>query len=155
MCGIVGGVTNTDITPLLLDGLNRLEYRGYDSSGLVLLTKNNQLTRERAVGKVINLEKKLKLKKNKIEGVIGLAHTRWATHGEPSDKNAHPHISKNSISVVHNGIIENYIDIKNLQIKQGYEFTSDTDTEVIAHAIDFELHSNTTLIESVKNERIF
>ena len=95
MCGIVGGVTNTDITPLLIDGLNRLEYRGYDSSGLVLLTKNNKLTRERAVGKVINLEKKLKLKKNKIEGTIGLAHTRWATHGKASDKNAHPHISKN------------------------------------------------------------
>ena len=150
MCGIVGGVTNTDITPLLLDGLNRLEYRGYDSSGLVLLTKNNKLTRERAVGKVINLEKKLKLKKNKIEGVIGLAHTRWATHGEPSDKNAHPHISKNSISVVHNGIIENYIDLKDLQIEQGYEFTSETDTEVIAHAIDFATQSSNSLLEATQ-----
>ena len=150
MCGIVGGVTNTDITPLLLDGLNRLEYRGYDSSGLVLLTKNNKLTRERAVGKVINLEKKLKLKKNKIEGVIGLAHTRWATHGEPSDKNAHPHISKNSISVVHNGIIENYIELKELQIEQGYEFTSETDTEVIAHAIDFATQSSNSLLEATQ-----
>jgi glutamine---fructose-6-phosphate transaminase (isomerizing) len=150
MCGIIGGVTNTDITSLLLDGLNRLEYRGYDSSGLVLLTKNNKLTRERAVGKVINLEKKLKLKKNKIEGSIGLAHTRWATHGEPSDKNAHPHISKNSISVVHNGIIENYIDLKDLQIEQGYEFTSETDTEVIAHAIDFAMQSSNSLLEAVQ-----
>jgi glutamine---fructose-6-phosphate transaminase (isomerizing) len=150
MCGIVGGITNTDIIPLLLDGLNRLEYRGYDSSGLVLLTKNNKLTRERAVGKVINLEKKIKLKKNKIEGAIGLAHTRWATHGEPSDKNAHPHISKNSISVVHNGIIENYIDLKDLQIEQGYEFTSETDTEVIAHAIDFAMQSSNSLLEAAQ-----
>ncbi|HIF35872.1 MAG TPA: glutamine--fructose-6-phosphate aminotransferase, partial [Candidatus Thioglobus sp.] len=150
MCGIVGGVTNTDITPLLLDGLKRLEYRGYDSSGLVLLTNNNKLTRERAVGKVINLEKKIKLKKNKIEGVIGLAHTRWATHGEPSDKNAHPHISKNSISVVHNGIIENYLELKDSQIKQGYKFTSETDTEVIAHAIDYSLQSSNSFLAAVQ-----
>ncbi len=150
MCGIIGGVTNTDITPLLLDGLNRLEYRGYDSSGLVLLTKNNKLTRQRAVGKVINLTNKLKLKKNKIGGSIGLAHTRWATHGEPSDKNAHPHISKNSISVVHNGIIENYIGLKDLQIEQGYEFTSETDTEVIAHAIDFAMKSSNSLLEATQ-----
>ena len=150
MCGIIGGVTNIDITPLLLDGLKRLEYRGYDSSGLVLLTKNNKLTLKRAVGKVINLEKKIKLKKNKIEGAIGLAHTRWATHGKPSDKNAHPHISNNSISVVHNGIIENYIDLKDLQIKQGYEFTSETDTEVIAHAIDFATQSSNSLLEATQ-----
>jgi glutamine---fructose-6-phosphate transaminase (isomerizing) len=150
MCGIIGGVTNTDITPLLLDGLNRLEYRGYDSSGIVLLTKNNKLTRNRAVGKVINLTKKLKSKKNKIEGAIGLAHTRWATHGEPSDKNAHPHISKNSISVVHNGIIENYIELKDLQLELGYEYTSETDTEVIAHAIDFAMQSSNSLLEAVQ-----
>lgn len=148
MCGIVGGITNSDITPLLLDGLNRLEYRGYDSSGIVLLTKNNKLARKRAVGKVVNLEKKLK--KNKIQGTVGLAHTRWATHGEPSNKNAHPHISKNSISVVHNGIIENYIDLKDLQIKQGYEFASETDTEVIAHAIDFAIQSSNSLLEATQ-----
>ena len=150
MCGIVGGVSNTDITPLLLDGLNRLEYRGYDSSGLVLLSKNNKLIRERAVGKVINLVQKIKLKKNTIEGVTGLAHTRWATHGEPLNKNAHPHISKNSISVVHNGIIENYIDLKDLQINQGYDFTSETDTEVIAHAIDFAMQSADSFIEATQ-----
>jgi len=148
MCGIVGGVTNTDIIPLLLEGLNRLEYRGYDSSGLVVLSKNNKLIRQRAVGKVCNLENKLKT--NTIKGTIGLAHTRWATHGSPSDKNAHPHISKNSTSVVHNGIIENYIHLKELQIEQGYEFNSDTDTEVIAHAIDFSLHASNSLLEAVQ-----
>jgi glutamine---fructose-6-phosphate transaminase (isomerizing) len=148
MCGIVGGIANTDITDLLLEGLNRLEYRGYDSSGLVVLSKNNKLVRQRAVGKVCNLENKLKT--NKIKGTIGLAHTRWATHGTPSNKNAHPHISKNSTSVVHNGIIENHIDLKELQIEQGYEFSSDTDTEVIAHAIDFSLQTSNSLLEAVQ-----
>ena len=148
MCGIIGGIANTDITDLLLEGLNRLEYRGYDSSGLVILSKNNKLVRQRAVGKVCNLENKLKTSKTK--GTIGLAHTRWATHGMPSNKNAHPHISKNSTSVVHNGIIENYVDLKELQIEQGYEFSSDTDTEVIAHAIDFSLQTSNSLLESVQ-----
>ena len=148
MCGIVGGVTNIDITPLLLDGLKRLEYRGYDSSGLVLLTKNNKLTLKRAVGKVINLEKKLKT--NTFEGVMGLAHTRWATHGKPSNENTHPHISNNSICVVHNGIIENYSELKKLQIEQGYEFTSETDTEVIAHKIDFAMQSSNSLLEATQ-----
>jgi glucosamine--fructose-6-phosphate aminotransferase (isomerizing) len=120
MCGIVGGITNKDITPLLLEGLKRLEYRGYDSSGLIVLSKNNTLNRERSVGKVNNLIEKLNIRKNKISGNNGIAHTRWATHGEPTNQNAHPHISKNSISVVHNGIIENYIDLKKLQIKQGF-----------------------------------
>ena len=92
MCGIVGGIANKDITDLLLEGLNRLEYRGYDSSGLVVLSKDNKLIRQRAIGKVCNLKNKLKT--NKIKGTIGLAHTRWATHGAPSNKNAHPHISK-------------------------------------------------------------
>ena len=148
MCGIVGGIANTDITDLLLEGLNRLEYRGYDSSGLVALSKDNKLVRQRAIGKVCNLENKLKT--NKIKGTIGLAHTRWATHGAPSNKNAHPHISKDSTSVVHNGIIENYIDLKALQIEQGYEFSSDTDTEVIAHAIDFSLQTSNSLLEAVQ-----
>ena len=148
MCGIVGGIANKDITDLLLEGLNRLEYRGYDSSGLVVLSKDNKLIRQRAIGKVCNLENKLKI--NKIKGIIGLAHTRWATHGAPSNKNAHPHISKDSTSVVHNGIIENYIDLKALQIEQGYEFSSDTDTEVIAHAIDFSLQTSNSLLEAVQ-----
>ena len=150
MCGIVGGVTNRDIIPLLLDGLKRLEYRGYDSSGLVVLSKNNSLNRARSVGKVNNLVENLKARKNIIKGNIGIAHTRWATHGEPTNHNAHPHISNQVVSVVHNGIIENYLELKNSQIKQGYKFTSDTDTEVIAHAIDFAMQSNNTLLHSVQ-----
>jgi len=150
MCGIVGGVTNRDITPLLLDGLQRLEYRGYDSSGLVVLSNNNSLNRARSVGKVTNLEKNLKARKIKIKGNIGIAHTRWATHGEPANRNAHPHISNQAVSVVHNGIIENYLELKDSQIKQGYKFTSDTDTEVIAHAIDSAMQSNNTFLNSVQ-----
>jgi len=150
MCGIVGGVTNNDITPILLEGLNRLEYRGYDSSGLVILSQDNKLVRVRAAGKVSNLENNLKLKKPSLKGNIGLAHTRWATHGKPSLNNAHPHISKNSISVVHNGIIENYIDLKDLQIRQGYAFTSETDTEVIAHAIESAIKSSNSLLKATQ-----
>jgi len=150
MCGIVGGVTNKDITSLLLEGLNRLEYRGYDSSGLIVLSKNNTFDRARSIGRVKNLEDNLKARSQKIQGNIGIAHTRWATHGEPSISNAHPHISKNSVSLVHNGIIENYIDLKNDQLNKGYFFSSETDTEVIAHAIDFAMKSCNTLISSVQ-----
>ena len=150
MCGIVGGVTNKIITPLLLEGLKRLEYRGYDSSGLIVLSPQNSFDRARSLGKVSNLEKNLKSRSKKINGNIGIAHTRCATHGEPSNLNAHPHISKNNVSVVHNGIIENYIELKKSQLIKGYEFKSETDTEVIAHAIDSELQSNIPLIESVK-----
>ncbi|MCS5592291.1 MAG: glutamine--fructose-6-phosphate transaminase (isomerizing) [Gammaproteobacteria bacterium] len=150
MCGIVGGVSNKDISPVLLDGLKRLEYRGYDSSGLVVLTEDNSLNRARAVGRVANLEEKLQAKKNKVRGNIGIAHTRWATHGQPSNRNAHPHICNHSVGIVHNGIIENYLDLKNSQKKQGYKFTSDTDTEVIAHAIHLAMQSSKTLLSSVQ-----
>ena len=150
MCGIVGGVTNNDITALLLEGLNRLEYRGYDSSGLIVLSKNNSFDRARSVGKVKNLEDNLKAREQKISGNIGIAHTRWATHGEPSIDNAHPHISMNSVSLVHNGIIENYVELKKDQLTKGYLFSSETDTEVIAHAIDFAMKSCNTLISSVQ-----
>ena len=154
MCGIVGGITNKDITPLLLEGLNRLEYRGYDSSGLIVLSQNNKFNRARSVGKVKNLENILKVRKKEIKGKVGIAHVRWATHGSPSNNNAHPHISKNSVSVVHNGIIENYIELKNNQLKQGYEFTSETDTEVIAHAVDSAMQSSKSLVSSVQKALI-
>ncbi|MDA7438024.1 glutamine--fructose-6-phosphate transaminase (isomerizing) [Candidatus Pseudothioglobus singularis] len=150
MCGIIGGVTNTNITPLLLEGLNMLEYRGYDSAGLIVLS-NNSFNRARSVGKVKNLEDSLKLRKHPIKGTIGIAHTRWATHGEPASHNAHPHVSKNSVSVVHNGIIENYVDLKNIQQSKGYKFSSDTDTEVIAHEIDLAMQSSETFLSSVQN----
>jgi glutamine---fructose-6-phosphate transaminase (isomerizing) len=150
MCGIVGGVANENITPLLLVGLNLLEYRGYDSSGLIVLSKDNIFNRARSVGKVKNLEVNLETRKKPIKGNIGIAHTRWATHGEPADHNAHPHVSKNSVSVVHNGIIENYIELKNNQISRGYEFTSETDTEVIAHEIDLASQSSNNLLSSVQ-----
>jgi len=150
MCGIFGGITNRDITPLLINGLKRLEYRGYDSSGLVVLSKNNLLHRARSLGKVSNLEKNLNIRKDKIVGSIGIAHTRWATHGEPSNRNAHPHISKKVVAIVHNGIIENYLELKEIQIKQGYKFTSDTDAEVVAHAIEFTMQSSNTLVQSVQ-----
>ena len=150
MCGIVGGVTNKNITPLLLEGLNLLEYRGYDSSGLIVLSKNNTFNRARSVGKVKNLEVSLKKRKHAIIGNTGIAHTRWATHGEPANRNAHPHVSKDSVSVVHNGIIENYVELKNTQLTKGYEFTSETDTEVIAHAIDLAMGSSNDLLSSVQ-----
>ena len=150
MCGIVGGVTKRNIIPLLLEGLKRLEYRGYDSSGLLALSKNNSFLRARSVGKVHNLEKNLNSRKKRIRGNIGIAHTRWATHGEPANRNAHPHISNNAVGVVHNGIIENYLELKDSQSRKGYKFTSDTDTEVIAHAIEFNMPTSNSFLESVQ-----
>lgn len=150
MCGIVGGICKNNIVPVLVDGLKRLEYRGYDSAGVVVLSADNQLDRARAVGKVANLEHSIKNKKSPLKGTIGIAHTRWATHGEPSSSNAHPHICNHTVSVVHNGIIENFLDLKAEQETQGYDFTSDTDTEVIAHAIHKALKDSSTLLEATQ-----
>ena len=130
MCGIVGAVAQRNVVPILLEGLQRLEYRGYDSAGLVVV-HDGQLERVRSIGRVADLTEKCA----NIQGHIGIAHTRWATHGVPSERNAHPHISKNHIAVVHNGIIENYEALRTRLTAEGYEFTSDTDTEVIAHLI--------------------
>ena len=150
MCGIVGGICKNNIIPLLVEGLKRLEYRGYDSAGVVVLDKDNKLSRARSVGKVANLEQNIHDQKIPIDGTIGIAHTRWATHGEPSSRNAHPHICNQNISVVHNGIIENFLELKSEQLAQGYNFTSDTDTEVIAHAIDKALETSDTLLEATQ-----
>ena len=150
MCGIVGGICNNNITPILINGLKRLEYRGYDSAGAVVLDDEHKFNRSRAVGKVVNLENKIKQKKVPLKGSIGIAHTRWATHGEPSSRNAHPHICNQMVSVVHNGIIENFLQLKQQQQAQGYSFTSDTDTEVIAHAIHLALADNNSLLGAVQ-----
>jgi len=150
MCGIVGGICKKNITSVLVNGLKKLEYRGYDSAGVVILSEDNRLNRARAVGKVVNLENNIKEKTTPLNGTIGIAHTRWATHGEPSSRNAHPHICNHSVSVVHNGIIENFLELKAEQQAQGYNFTSDTDTEVIAHAIHRALETSNTLLEATQ-----
>jgi len=151
MCGIVGGVYKHDIVDLLVEGIKRLEYRGYDSAGLVVMSTDNKLNRVRSVGKVSNLEKRIEDKKIPLDGGTGIAHTRWATHGEPSNRNAHPHICNHTVSVVHNGIIENFAELKQQQKSLGYKFTSDTDTEVIAHAIHLELQADISLVEATRN----
>jgi glucosamine--fructose-6-phosphate aminotransferase (isomerizing) len=132
MCGIIGALAQRDVSSILLEGLYRLEYRGYDSAGIALI-EDQKLARFRALGKVRELEAKLP---GDQPGHIGIAHTRWATHGEPSEINAHPHFSNARIAVVHNGIIENYKGIRERLLKAGYQFSSETDTEVIAHLID-------------------
>ncbi len=147
MCGIVGAIANVDIVPILLKGLLRLEYRGYDSAGLVVT--NHGLQRLRTTGRVIELSKLAA--QQKTCGLAGIAHTRWATHGEPSERNAHPHFSgeKSRIAVVHNGIIENHEEIRARLKNHGFKFDSDTDTEVIAHLIAFKLEEEDDLFKAV------
>ena len=146
MCGIVGGVAERNIINILIEGLKRLEYRGYDSAGVALIHQG-QVLRERRVGKVVNLEQAVQ--ESGIEGALGIAHTRWATHGKPTENNAHPHIS-GTVAVVHNGIIENYQQLKDELEAQGYVFTSQTDTEVIAHLVNRALQSTSSLLTAVQ-----
>jgi glucosamine--fructose-6-phosphate aminotransferase (isomerizing) len=148
MCGIVGAVAKRNITSVLLHGLNRLEYRGYDSAGVVVLDASSNIQRVRAVGKIKNLEAALAL--TPVEGSVGIGHTRWATHGEPSEKNAHPHVCNNCVAIVHNGIIENHEVLRQEQIKAGFKFTSETDTEVIVHQIEKYLKLDCSLIAAVQ-----
>jgi len=132
MCGIVGALAHRDVSSILLEGLHRLEYRGYDSAGIAVID-DNKLSRYRALGKVSELESRMA---TDLPGHIGIAHTRWATHGEPSEINAHPHFSNDRVAVVHNGIIENYKEIRERLLAAGYEFSSATDSEVVAHLVD-------------------
>ena len=132
MCGIIGYVGNQEAVPILIGGLSKLEYRGYDSSGVAVL-QGQKIAVRRSVGKLVNLQNSLKT--NELKGTVGIGHTRWATHGKPSEQNAHPHRSKGCV-LVHNGIIENYQQLKQQLEKDGYKFVSETDTEVVAHLID-------------------
>jgi glucosamine--fructose-6-phosphate aminotransferase (isomerizing) len=148
MCGIVGAVAERNIVPVLMEGLRRLEYRGYDSAGLAVLNGSKHLTRLRTVGKVRMLDEALA--HNPTSGKIGIAHTRWATHGVPSERNAHPHISRDGLAIVHNGIIENYEELRADLEKRGYQFTSETDTEVIAHRVHWHLQTVHDLFKAVR-----
>lgn len=147
MCGIVGAVAQRDVAEILINGLHRLEYRGYDSAGVAVVDPNHELHRVRCLGKVKALDEAVAVKP--LIGGTGIAHTRWATHGEPSEANAHPHTSGN-FAVVHNGIIENHEELRELLKSRGYVFNSQTDTEVIAHLVEWEMRSAATLLEAVQ-----
>jgi len=148
MCGIVGAVAQRDVADILVEGLRRLEYRGYDSAGVATIDQQNQLVSVKRLGKVQELAQALQ--DSSLNGGTGIAHTRWATHGSPSEVNAHPHLSNNTIAVVHNGIIENHDELRTRLQSLGYEFISQTDTEVITHLVHHELETSATLLEAVQ-----
>src|SRR5918994_928622 len=137
MCGIIGYLGSKEVVPILIDGLRRLEYRGYDSAG-VAVVRNGQIERRRSAGKLVNLEQAIDTQP--LEGVYGVGHTRWATHGRPTEENAHPHQDcTGKVVVVHNGIIENYLDVKRELQRLGHTFVTETDSEVIAHLLEHEM----------------
>lgn len=147
MCGIVAGIAQRNVVPILIEGLKRLEYRGYDSAGLAVI-KQNEIFRKRELGKVKGLE--ALIEQDPVEGRIGIAHTRWATHGKPSTHNAHPHVSRDKVAVVHNGIIENHDTLRTALRENGFEFTSETDTEVVVHKIAEQLQSVDSFLDAVR-----
>ncbi|MBT9566813.1 MAG: glutamine--fructose-6-phosphate aminotransferase, partial [Thiobacillus sp.] len=149
MCGIVGAVAQRNVVPILLEGLRRLEYRGYDSAGLVVV--NGGLKRVRSVGRVASLAEDCAAQQ--AHGHIGIAHTRWATHGAPSEANAHPHVS-NGLAVVHNGIIENHETLRARLVADGFAFVSETDTEVIAHLIERYYRQSKDLLEATRKAAV-
>ena len=148
MCGIVGAVAERNVSAILLEGLKRLEYRGYDSAGLAIINTEKKLQRCRAQGKVAEVENKLLA--NPLLGHLGVAHTRWATHGKPSENNAHPHLSSDEIALVHNGIIENHEPLRKQLQAAGYQFTSETDTEVVTHLVHQIYQQTQDLTEAVR-----
>jgi len=148
MCGIVGAIAQRPVAAILLEGLSRLEYRGYDSAGMAVLESTGKLNRIRTLGKVARLREELSAKP--LPGTLGIAHTRWATHGEPAARNAHPHVCRDRCAIVHNGIIENHETLHREQAEAGHRFTSETDTEVVVHAIYDELIAGHPLLEAVR-----
>ncbi len=148
MCGIVGAVAGRDVVPVLIDGLRRLEYRGYDSAGIAVVGARGHIGRLRTVGKVKMLQEALD--EAPLHGGTGIAHTRWATHGVPSERNAHPHISRDGLAIVHNGIIENHEELREELRSAGYVFSSETDTEVVAHRIHFHMQTLGDLFKAVR-----
>ena len=148
MCGIVGAISERNVGPILLEGLKRLEYRGYDSAGMVLMNRDEGFNRIRTLGKVAMLEEEYE--NSGLNGFCGIAHTRWATHGKPSVVNAHPHVSTDRVALVHNGIIENYQELRAQLSAEGYEFLTETDTEVIAHLVDKYLRETNDLLLAVQ-----
>jgi glucosamine--fructose-6-phosphate aminotransferase (isomerizing) len=149
MCGIVGAIAERNIVPILMEGLRRLEYRGYDSAGIAIVDDSHRLARLREVGKVRALQDALD--RAPVHGTLGIAHTRWATHGVPSERNAHPHISGDGLAIVHNGIIENHETLRTELEREGYAFSSETDTEVIAHRIHYYLKTGGDLFKAVRS----
>ena len=147
MCGIVGAIAERDVVPILMDGLRRLEYRGYDSAGIAV-RNGKVINRLRRAGKVQELQSALD--ENPLEGFAGISHTRWATHGEPNQANAHPHVSSQDVIVVHNGIIENFEELREKLQADGYDFESETDTEAIAHRVHQHLQKSGNLAEAVR-----
>ena len=150
MCGIVGAIADRDVMPILMEGLRRLEYRGYDSAGVAIQSALGELQRFRALGKVAVLQ--AAVDNTDVTGNLGIAHTRWATHGVPAERNAHPQmsdVSGVSVAVVHNGIVENHNALRDQLLEWGYSFTSETDTEVIAHLLAHKLKVGKDLFSAV------